>query len=95
MAPPNFSSPLPANTFATILDWEEHLDGLPPAPDDFPVILDQLPEAKAARAAAGVHEDDYMEQLWAFGMSALAAIPTFTTIHVMASWTKYHGLVTW
>ena len=32
--------------------------------DDWPVILDQLPEAKAARAAAGIHEDDYIEQLY-------------------------------
>ena len=53
-----------ANVFATILDWEDSLDGLPPAADDWPVILDQLPEAKAARAAAGIHENDYIEQLY-------------------------------
>ena len=69
MAPPNFSSPSPANVgsvnvFATMFDWEDSLDGLPPAADDWPVILDQLPKAKAARAAAGIHEQDYMDQLW-------------------------------
>ena len=64
MDPPTFPSPLPANVFAKIFDWEDSLDGLPPAADDFPVILDQLPEAKAKRAAAGIHEDDYRDQLW-------------------------------
>ena len=64
MAPPNSTSPSSANVFATIFDWEDSLDGLPPAADEWPVIFDQLPEAKAARAAAGIHEDDYREQLW-------------------------------
>ena len=95
MAPPNFSSPSPANVgsanvFATIFDWEDSLDGLPPAADDWPVILDQLPEAKAARAAAGIHEDDYTGS--SSGVSAMATIPAATTT---TSLTEGHGLVSW
>ena len=48
-----------------MVDWWEFVDDFPPAADEFPIILDQLPEAKAARAAAGIHEDDYLEQLLA------------------------------
>ena len=67
MPPPNRTSSSTAivNTYATLVDWWDHCDELPPAPDEHPIILDQLPEAKAARAAAGIHEDDYLEQLMA------------------------------
>ena len=65
MPPPNHTSTAIVHTYATLVDWWDHCDELPPAPNEDPIILDQLPEAKAARAAAGIHEDDYLEQLLA------------------------------
>ena len=64
MPPPNCASGS-AGTFAMLVGWWDYVDDFPPAADEFPIILDQLPEAKAARAAAGIHEDDYLEQLLA------------------------------